>query len=309
MASFWHGLRPTKADLCYPRQMRNVTRLLALVVAVSGSFSCVSSGTYDELLMSSERTKRDLHEAEQSRDAARAENEKLLAQLKGEQERATAAAADAEAALGAARIEQKRMSDDLAATLRDKSGLKDSVEQMQKALVELNKRKAEADRRLGEFKSLLARFQSLIDAGKLKVKIVDGRMVVALAADILFASGSAALSSDGKAAVEEVAVLLTSIPDRTFQVEGHTDNVPIKTAQFPSNWELASSRALTVVKTMVGAGLPPNRVSAASFGDQKPTAGNDSTEGKALNRRIEIVVIPDLSTLPGFDELQKAGAR
>ncbi|HEY1099671.1 MAG TPA: OmpA family protein [Myxococcota bacterium] len=290
--------------------MRNVTSslALALVVAVSGS-ACVSSGTYDELLMTQERTKRDLHSAEQERDAARAENEKLLAQLKAEQERATAAAADAEAALAAARVEQRRVSDDLAATLRDKAGLKDSVEQMQKALDELNKRKAEADRRLAEFKSLLARFQSLIDAGKLKVKIVDGRMVVALASDILFASGSAALSKDGKTAVEEVAKVLTSISDRSFQVEGHTDNVPIKTAQFPSNWELASSRALTVVKTMVDAGLPANRVSAASFGDQKPAVANDTPEGKALNRRIEIVVVPDLSTLPGFDELQKAGAR
>lgn len=288
-------------------------RLLALVVAVSGSVSCVSTGTYDELLISHERTKKELAQSQQLRDqekeAAAAEHNALLAQLKSEQERAAAAAKDAEAALGAARVEQKRLSDDLASTLKDKSGLKDSVQQMQTALDELNRRKAEADRRLAEFKSLLARFQSLIDAGKLKVKIVDGRMVVALASDILFASGSAALSKDGKAAVEQVAGLLASIPDRSFQVEGHTDNVPIKTAQFPSNWELASSRAVTVVKTMVDAGLPASRVSAASFGDQKPTAANDNADGKALNRRIEIVVVPDLSTLPGFDELQKAGAR
>ena len=91
-------------------------------------------------------------------------------------------------------------------------------------------------------------------------------------------------------------------------MEGHTDNVPIRTEQFPSNWELASARALTVLKTMVDAGLPAARVSAASFGDSKPTAGNDTTDGKALNRRIEIVVVPDLSSLPGFDELQKVGS-
>jgi len=288
-------------------------RLLALVVAVSGSVSCVSTGTYDELLIAHEKTKKELAASQQLRDqekdAAAAEHKALQAQLESEQARAAAAAKDAEAALGAARVEQKRLSDDLASTLKDKSGLKESVLQMQTALDELNRRKAEADRRLAEFKSLLARFQSLIDAGKLKVKIVDGRMVVALASDILFASGSASLSKDGDAAVKEVAGLLASIPDRTFQVEGHTDNVPIKTTQFPSNWELASSRALTVVKTMVEAGLPANRVSAASFGDQKPAAANDSTEGKALNRRIEIVVVPDLSTLPGFDELKKAGAR
>ena len=293
--------------------MLHHNRLLALVVAVSGAVSCVSTGTYDELLISNERTKKELAASQQLRDqenaAAAAEHAATLAQLKREQDQAAAAASSAEAALAAARVEHKRLTDDLASTLKDKSGLKDSVQQMQAALDELNRRKAEADRRLGEFKSLLARFQSLIDAGKLKVKIVDGRMVVALASDILFASGSASLSKDGEAAVKEVAVLLTSIPERTFQVEGHTDNVPIKTAQFPSNWELAASRSLTVVKTMVDAGLPANRVSAASFGDQKPAAANDSAEGKALNRRIEIVVVPDLSTLPGFDELKKAGAR
>jgi chemotaxis protein MotB len=101
---------------------------------------------------------------------------------------------------------------------------------------------------------------------------------------------------------------LSAIPDRKFQVEGHTDNVPIRTEQFPSNWELASARALTVLKTMVDAGMPAARVSAASFGDSKPAASNDSSDGKAQNRRIEIVVVPDLSTLPGFEELQKAGS-
>src|SRR5581483_6441427 len=122
------------------------------------------------------------------------------------------------------------------------------------------------------------------DAGKLKVKIVDGRMVVVLATDILFASGSASLSKDGKAAITEVAQVLASIPNRNFQVEGHTDNVPIATAQFPSNWELAAFRATNVVKTMIEAGMPKERISAASYSDTKPIGVNDMPEGKALNR-------------------------
>ena len=101
--------------------------------------------------------------------------------------------------------------------------------------------------------------------------------------------------------------MLAEIPGRKFQVEGHTDNVGIKTAQYPSNWELAAARALTVVKTMVEAGLPADRISAASFGEFKPVKANDTNEGKAANRRIEIVVVPDLSSLPGFDELKKIG--
>jgi chemotaxis protein MotB len=291
---------------------------VSLLVVLAASSSCVSAGTYDDLLMVHERTKRDLREAELVRDQELRRREATDADLKraaAEHEAARAsdaATAKAEHARLQALLEQSRTdlgraSEELAATLKDKAGLKDSVAEMQTALTELNRRKAEADRRLAEFKGLLARFQTLIDAGKLKVKIVDGRMVVALASDILFSSGSAALSKDGNAAVVEVAGLLASIPDRAFQVEGHTDAVPIKTTQFPSNWELASARALTVLKTMVDAGLPASRVSAASYGDQKPAASNDSPEGKAQNRRIEIALVPDLSTLPGFDELQRAG--
>ena len=296
--------------------MTRALSLSAVIAAVVVLPSCVTSGTYDELLMAHEKTKKELVSAElvstseiHKREQAVAHGKTLQDSLTAEQRKSAALSSEKaalEQRLASASAELKKTSDDLAATLKDKAGLKSSVDEMKSALDELNKRKAEADRRIAEYRNLLSRFQSLIDAGKLKVKIVDGRMVVALASDILFASGSAGLSKDGKGAVEEVAAVLASIPDRKFQVEGHTDNVPIKTAQFPSNWELASSRALTVLKTMVEAGMPADRVSAASFGDSKPTAANDTPDNKALNRRIEIVVVPDLSTLPGFDELKKA---
>jgi chemotaxis protein MotB len=185
---------------------------------------------------------------------------------------------------------------------KDKSSLESNMEQMRNALAELRKRKAEADARIAEFKSLLDKFKGLIDAGKLKVRMREGRMVVELATDVLFPSGSATLSKDGKAAIAEVAGLLASIPDRKFQIEGHTDNVPIRGG---SNWDLAAGRALNVLKTMVDAGMPADRISAASFGESKPAKPNDTPENKAANRRIEIVVVPDLSSLPGFEELQR----
>lgn len=186
--------------------------------------------------------------------------------------------------------------------------LEADVESMKQALAELEARREAAEKRLAAYRDLLSRFQTLIDAGMLEVKIQNGRMVVELASDVLFASGSAELSKDGKAAIEQVSGVLASIPDRTFQVEGHTDDDPISTSQYPSNWELASGRALTVVKTMVAVGMPPERISAASYALYQPVAPNESKEGKAANRRIEIVVIPDLSALPGYDELQQVGA-
>ncbi|MBY0316774.1 MAG: OmpA family protein [Bdellovibrionales bacterium] len=187
---------------------------------------------------------------------------------------------------------------------KDRGQLQMSLEDMKKAMREMQAREDEQKKRLEEFRDLTARFKKLIDAGTLSVRIVDGKMVVSLGSDVLFPSGSARLSEKGLQTIKDVSAQLASIPDKKYQVEGHTDNVPIKTAAFPSNWELASSRALTVVKTMMENQMPATRVSAASYGDSQPIGSNTTTEGKAQNRRIEIVIVPDLSSLPGYEELQ-----
>lgn len=188
------------------------------------------------------------------------------------------------------------------------SALESDVSEMELALGELRKAQAEAEARVAQYRDLVDRFSEMIDAGTLRVKIVEGRMVVELATDILFPSGSAELSKEGLASITKVGGVLATIPERAFQVEGHTDDVPIKTAQYPSNWELASARAITVVRTLSAAGLPPARVSAASFAFYKPTVANDTPEHKSANRRIEIVILPDLSKLPGFEELNEITA-
>lgn len=278
------------------------TLLVCLVVVTSG---CVSQKQYDALM--GERNGLDATLTEKNAALAEAEKKQTASQRKiVDLESALADEKDRVKDLNA-RIDKQ--SADLAAITRDKSKLQSSVEDMTRALAELEKRRAEAESRIAEFKSLISRFRALIDAGKLKVKIVEGRMVVVLATDILFGSGSASLSKDGKTAVAEVGQVLASIPRRSFQVEGHTDNVPIASQQYPSNWELAAARAITVLKSMVEAGLPSDRISAASFGDTRPVASNDSKETKAQNRRIEIIIVPDLSQLPGFEELKALDAK
>jgi chemotaxis protein MotB len=273
-------------------------RLLLTLLAAS---SCVTQKTYDAL--KAERDELDTNLTE--KNAAIADFERKQRKLEDQNRDLTGSIALEQDKVKDLTARIERLSADIAAATKDKSRLQASVEEMTRALAELERRRAEAEARVQEFRNLLSRFRALIDAGKLKVKIVDGRMVVVLATDILFASGSASLSSSGKSAITEVAQVLTSIPKRSFQVEGHTDNVPIATAQYPSNWELAAGRAITVVKTMIDAGLPTDRVSAASYGDTRPLAANSSTEAKANNRRIEITIVPDLSTLPGFEELKK----
>jgi chemotaxis protein MotB len=181
--------------------------------------------------------------------------------------------------------------------------LKNNLKDMQAALAESAQRKAEVEKRVAEFKGLLQKFKSLRDAGKLNVKIVEGRMVVGIGTDILFPSGSARLSKEGKEAIKEVAKTLASIEDKKFQVEGHTDNVPMKGSI--TNWELASNRANNVRAELESGGMKPEQVSIASYAETKPIQSNDKSEGKSANRRIEIVVMPDLSLLPGFEELKK----
>lgn len=191
----------------------------------------------------------------------------------------------------------------------NKKSMANSIQHMKEALKKESQRKKEVEKRLSEFRKLIRRFKTLTEAGELSVQIKDGRMVVVLPSDVLFNSGSARLSKKGTDTIKKVAKLLVSIPNKQFQIEGHTDNVPIRSAKYPSNWELASARALTVLKIMKDAGLAANRISAASFAETKPVTSNDSKEGKSLNRRIDIVVLPDLSKLPGYQELQKVSGQ
>ena len=142
----------------------------------------------------------------------------------------------------------------------------------------------------------------MIDGGQLDVRIQRGRMVIDLKQDILFPSGKAVLSPLGEDTLGKVAQVLATFPKRSFQVEGHTDNVPIKTDRFSSNWELSTARAVAVVKLFVARGLSPERVSAAGYGEHQPRADNASAEGQALNRRIEVVMLPDLQSLPDLVE-------
>ncbi|MGK0358867.1 MAG: chemotaxis protein MotB [Bradymonadia bacterium] len=262
-------------------------RLVLMSALLSLMVGCVSSGTHDALL-----TK---HAAEVERGKS------LEAALAEEQGKVAVLSRDKEAL----ELRLQELTVEKANLLKDQSQLTESIEDMQAALRELEARRRAAEARVAEFKSLLDRFKPLMDAGRLRVKMVDGRMVVELATDVLFDSGKARLSAEGTAAVEEVAGLLVTIPERAFQVEGHTDNVPISNNRFANNWVLASARALTVVETMIGAGMPPKRLSGASYGEHKPVGDNETDEGKARNRRIEIVVVPDLSSLPGFEELKK----
>jgi chemotaxis protein MotB len=183
-----------------------------------------------------------------------------------------------------------------------------NMEELQKAVNQLKEREKQAEARLKTFRNMLERFKNMIASGKLRVRIVRGRMVVELSENILFDSGRAELKPEGQQALTEVAEVLKTITDRDFQITGHTDNVPIKTRRYPSNWELSGARAVTVTRFLAEKGVTPERLSAAGYAETQPTASNDTPEGRQQNRRIEIVLMPNLQELPDMSALESLGS-
>ena len=156
---------------------------------------------------------------------------------------------------------------------------------------------AAAKELLAEFKSLTASFQKMIDSGKLAVVFRRGQMVVKLPAAILFPSGSAELSEEGQAALGEVASILRQLRGRRFTVAGHTDNVPVVQASFHDNWELSAARAVTVTKLLIAKGMPATSLVAAGYSEYDPVAANAGGAGRQKNRRIEIILAPNLKKM------------
>jgi chemotaxis protein MotB len=274
--------------------------LIALSIACAAA-GCVSQSKYDDLKARYDKATHRLVEGRASVSDARVEIKKL--RDANEVARDEIEMLDNE--LYGLEQEHRALSDATTRLLQERARLKQSNNELEEALRELADRKAEVERSAAEFRSLVARFKSLIDAGTLKVAMSRGRMVLQLPTDVLFDSGSAKLSKVGKAAMIEVAAVLKTMPERPYQVEGHTDDVPIHTSQFASNWELAAARSLGVIRALTDAGMTANTLSAASYAEHAPVASNADEAGRRENRRIELILVPDLSLLPGYEELQR----
>ena len=174
-----------------------------------------------------------------------------------------------------------------------------------KLVDELRAKQAQAQKRVDTLKNMLEKFKSLIEAGKLKVIVRKGKMVIEMPSAILFKSGKADLSKDGETTLAAVAGVLAYIPDREFQVAGHTDNAPKKKMKFKDNWELSAARAVTVVRFLLDNEVPGASLSASGYSEFQPVADNETEEGMAQNRRIEITLMPNLSELPDVSDLEK----
>jgi len=132
--------------------------------------------------------------------------------------------------------------------------------------------------------------QSLVDANLVAVRRHEFWLEVEVKTDILFASGEANLSNKAYPALDALATTLVKYPN-PVRVEGHTDNRPISTRYYPSNWELSAARAASVVHRFARSGLDPTRLSVIGFGENRPAQSNDTAAGRDANRRVVIVIL------------------
>ncbi|MEI6507963.1 MAG: OmpA family protein [Bacteroidota bacterium] len=171
---------------------------------------------------------------------------------------------------------------------------------------------AEREKRLAELEAIIHTQDSLVNSlnnvvkrallafnsDELTVEMKNGKVYVSLSDKLLFKSGSAAVEDKGKDALQTLAEVLNKNKDIDVLIEGHTDNIPITTAKYPDNWSLSADRALSIVRLLSdNYKVNPKRLEAGGRGEFYPKASNETAEGRAKNRRTEIILTPKLDEL------------
>jgi chemotaxis protein MotB len=289
------------------------TACLCLLIGLAAG--CVTTGTLNKKVAELDKLRDDHDRAAADREGklgARVQDleaqvkdrDTRLAELSGERDKLRKQLDDTTALAGELKGRLERLGQNVDKLTSERGQLTQGLADAKARLEELRRQKAAAEARAATFRDLVKRLRSMIDAGQLKVVIRDGRMLIAMPNDVLFDSGKTNIKPDGQATLTKVAQVLATIPDRRFVVAGHTDDVPIHTSRFPSNWELSTARAVEVTRFLVQNGMRPQTLAAAGHGEFDPLVPNESAEQRAQNRRIEIVLEPNLSDLPSLDDIK-----
>ncbi len=285
----------------------NTAACLILVLALSG---CVMKSDYAARLVDIDDLKRDVTSRDERISKLEADKKSLesdLAKLKNDLDdlqKQNKALSDDNAGLNSL---LKAKKDELSAKI---SALRDQIAERDKAVnakeLEVQALRQEKEQALQEkersiaelkktYNSLMGEMNEEIKKGEITITQLKDKLSVNMVEKILFDSGSAEIKKDGKKVIDRVAEILMKVTDKQIRVEGYTDNVPISSrlaARFPTNWELSTARATTVARHLQDKGIDPKLLSAAGYSEFRPVAANDSDEGRARNRRIEISLIP-----------------
>lgn len=181
--------------------------------------------------------------------------------------------------------------------------LESGIEKADMEITDLRKMSDEfRDQSAKEIEALKLTYDSLekslkdeISQGKIQIERTKGKLTMKVAEELFFDTGKAEIKPDGKSILIRIGTILKKVPEKNIRIEGHTDNVRIVSTlrlKYPTNWELGSARATTVVRFLQDeVGIDPLRLSAVSFGEYRPVATNRTERGRAKNRRIEILLI------------------
>jgi chemotaxis protein MotB len=272
--------------------MRSPLRLIALLSAVT-CVACVTRSKHESTVktwkgkLDEANDKYAKLEKQRAADIARLEGEKTDLEKKKNAEIA---------ALNKSKAELKKHLE------QELAGIAKSLSASKKEIAELRAHRRKIEKSLAQFRKLQEAFRAMIGAGEIRVYRRRGRIMVALPSSVLFASGKAKLSKAGLKAVEKVSKVFAKLPDRRFLVAGHTDNVPIHTRKFKDNWALSTARAEMVTRFLISNGVSPKSIAAAGYSEYDPLVPNSTTKNKAINRRIEIILMPNVDELPGIPD-------
>jgi|WetSurMetagenome_2_1015567.scaffolds.fasta_scaffold95177_3 chemotaxis protein MotB len=143
------------------------------------------------------------------------------------------------------------------------------------------------------YEKLNTALKSEVAADQVQIEQLQGKLKVTMVDQILFPEGGWEVGRKGEETLDKVIPTFKTLKGQRIEIEGFTDNVPIGPElkkRFPSNWELSTARATDVVRYLVSKGVSPSLLSASGFGDTRPVASNDTPQGRAKNRRIEVIV-------------------
>ncbi|WP_299116209.1 OmpA family protein [uncultured Winogradskyella sp.] len=196
-----------------------------------------------------------------------------------------------------AQLEAKEQ--DLATESDRLNKLQKELESGSKRVAELETIIANKDAAMTKLKDAISKALTNFEGKGLTVEQRDGKVYISMENKLLFNSGSWSVGSEGRKAVQQLGSVLADNPDIDILIEGHTDNVPYKgNAQLSGNWDLSTKRATAIVNILrENASINPENLTAAGRGEYAPIASNDSAEGKAKNRRIEVILTPKLDEI------------
>ncbi len=293
--------------------MKRVFYILLIAVPLLLS-ACVSKNIYQQKVNETELLNRDVTQLTADTEQLRQEKRTLqddLSKLNARLVEVLQQNSKLQRNLLTANVEQERKEGDLSRHQQRIAAMQDQLLDMQQTndqllttIEELNqaleKEKIAREARLAKVKNtydqLVNALEGEIKRGELTISNLEGQLSVNLLNKILFDSGKTEIKKAGQKVLRNLGDVLNKFPEKALQIEGHTDNVQISSRlidKFPSNWELSTARATSIVHFLQDKiGLSGDRLVAAGYSEYRPVAGNDDAEGRAQNRRIQILLVP-----------------